>query len=98
MSLFDPQQFNQTRYLVLLASKPARKQSHGRVWTVRGDAFMVNTDSRIVTVTSIAGWLQDAGLLKQGPFRASGGYYLVPTGTGLEKLDEKLRGAAVHGT
>lgn len=94
MAEFDERRFNQPRYLVLLASKPTRKQAHGRVWTVRGDAFMVNTDSRIVTVTSIAGWLQDAGLMERGPFRASGGYYLVPTADGLAELDARLRAAA----
>lgn len=94
MTVVEDKRFTQPRYLVLLASKPPRKQAHGRVWTVRGDAFMVNTDSRIVTVTSIAGWLQDAGLMKLGPFRAAGGYYLVPTGDGLNKLDEKLRGSS----
>lgn len=92
--MFDERGFNQARYLVLLASKPKGKSFHGRVWTVRGDAYMVNTGGQIVTVTSIAGWLQDAQLLTRGPFRASGGYYLVPTGTGLDALDEKLRGAA----
>lgn len=97
MDEVEDKRFSQPRYLVLLASRPIGKQAHGRVWTVRGDAFMVNTDARIVTVTSIAGWLQDAGLMKQGPFRASGGYHLVPTEDGFKKLDEKLRGAA-HGT
>lgn len=95
MALFDERAFNHQRYLALLASKPIGKQGHGRVWTVRGDAFMVDGGGRILTVTSIAGWLQDAGLLKQGPSRATGGYYLIPTGDGLVKLDEKLRGAAV---
>jgi hypothetical protein len=94
MALFDERAFNHQRYLTLLASKPIGKQGHGRVWSVRGDAFMVNGDGRILTVTSIAGWLQDAGLLKQGTPRATGGYYLVPTGDGFVRLDERLRGAA----
>jgi hypothetical protein len=63
------------------------------VWTHGGEAYQVSTGGRILTVTSLAGWLQDAGLMKQGPFRASGGYYLVPTGDGFALLDEKLRGS-----
>lgn len=94
MSLFEEKDFNHRRYVVLLASKPVGKQAHGRVWrSARDDAFMVDTDGHMLTVTTIAQWLTAKNLMMAGPARAHGGFYLVPTSTGLDKLDEKLRGA-----
>jgi hypothetical protein len=82
------------RYLVLLASKPVGKASHGRVWlNKRGEAFMIDTEGRILSVDTMIMWLKGADLLRLGPERARGGNYLVPTKTGLDKLDERLRGA-----
>lgn len=89
---FDGRGLSHQRYLVLLSSKPIGQQPHGRVWMVRGDAFMAGGNGEITTVTSIAGWLKTADLLRQGPARARGGFYLVPTGDGFSVLEEKLRG------
>lgn len=90
--MFDGRGFSHPRHLVLLSSKPIGNQAHGRVWTVRGGTFMAGDDGWISTVSTIADWLKDAGLLCQGPPRARGGYYLVPTGDGCTVLDQKLRG------
>lgn len=96
MALFDERAFTHQRYLVLLASKPIGKQGHGRVWLNRRDeAYMIDTDGNIRSVDTVVSWLKTSDLLRKGPLRARGGYYLVPTGAGLAKLDEKLRGAAV---
>lgn len=91
--VYDERDFTSRRYLVLLASKPQGTRTHGRVWTHRGDAFLLTEAGKIETVTSVADWLQAMGLMENGDHRNLGGRFLVPSHEGLKRLDAMLHGS-----
>lgn len=91
--IYDERKFTSRRYLVLLASKPQGSQDHGRVWAHRGDAFLLTEAGKIETVTSITDWLRAVGLMEEGKTRNLGGKFLIPSRSGLGRLDEMLHGS-----
>ena len=91
---YDDKGFTHQRYLTLLAAKPQGKRDHGRVWTKKDEAFLLTEEGQIRTVTSVAQWLTVTGYLEEGPRRNLGGRFLVPTDSGLRRLEAVLRPAS----
>jgi hypothetical protein len=86
--IFDEARFTPRRQQVLVASRRP-----GRVWRHRGDDYLLTARSTIETVTSVTAWLEEAGLLKVGKRRNLGGFMLVPTNEGLDRIDAMIHGA-----
>lgn len=75
------------RRQVLLAAKGPGSTNRSRVWRNRGEVYRIEVrGGTILTVTSVAEWLESFGLLMEGPQRALGGVYLIPTVQGREML------------
>lgn len=96
--IYDPRELTPVRYHILLASKPTGKKDHGRVWWVdrTGDGYVLTEEGQVKTVTSIVEWLKQVDYARRGPARKFGGFYVIPTETGLQVLEAQLRRGATE--
>ena len=85
---FEEDRFTPRRQQVLVAARRP-----GRVWRHRGEDYLLTARSTIETVTSVTAWLEAAGLLKLGIRRNLGGFMLVPTPEGIDRIDAMIHRA-----